>query len=331
MTLLLVLMMSQGSSASEKAKSAFDELQYAKAESEAQRAIRSGQLKVPQLRSMLEISAVSMAMQKRGSSAKDVFSYLLSVFPGYQVPSQFGPKVRAPFLEAKLASQATRVQLTNRSAPTDSACTVVITDPFKYVETISVVLVDGQSETAFEKSGTEMTHDQPMSFPGPKSVSGCRVDLKDRYGNVVAQFPEGGGTWPLNVPVPKPEVVQDTSIRNPNLPKASADPLLTRPEPGPVVEQSSGKTLPRVLAVVAGVIAVGAFTGAAVLGDASKAPDRIASKVESDASGRVTSLSQVRADELVKQSAQQALLANVLFGIGGASAAGGAVALGFSF
>jgi hypothetical protein len=332
MLVMLLMVVASNAEASAAAKAAFEELQYAKADAEASKAIRAGSLDASQFADMLEIRAVSAAMTKKSAAAKDLFNYLLSVAPSYQLPAQFGPRVRTPFLEAKTQSTSTRVQAINRSANTDTDCSVSVVDPLNYVDEVAVTLTAGVAKTVSSRKSTEFEADRPMLFKGSKSTDGCAVELKDRYGNVLAVAPEAGSKWTLGVVVPPPEdAMKDIRLKEPALREPNAlDQRLAEPnvEAKP---QASGSPALKVIGVVAGVAAAGAFVGAGIMGYRSQELDRTFLRVNRDSAGRISSVSQASVADLTKTSKEQATVANALFITGGVLAAGGILSFALSF
>jgi hypothetical protein len=304
-----------------EAQKAFDALKLPKAEALAQQAIQDGGLDTKQFVRMLEIRALSAALQKR-STAKELFAFLLAVSPSYALPAKFGPRARTPFLEAKASVDAIELRATPK--PELTRCIASIEDPLKFAAD-AVPLLQGSAEVLKPVA----INAQQVAFDVPKGVDGCAMTLRDRYGNALRRFPDEG-FWPMaSKPEPVPVVLEPRLQVEPS-PAPSKEVPTTASVQAPAAVVASGPGW-RIASIVLGVLAVGASAGAVAFGLMSQQPRRTFETLRFDAEGRVTNLSQVDANQITAAAVQQAFWANVCWVAAGVLAAGAGTTLVASF
>lgn len=95
-----------------KAQEAFDALEFEKVVALAPQPPEWKRFTRPQVIQALSLRALSLASVKRDQEAAVAFRQLLSIAPEFQLPEQFGPRVRTLMLEAKDVTEKDRLIIT---------------------------------------------------------------------------------------------------------------------------------------------------------------------------------------------------------------------------
>lgn len=318
----------------ERAIDLMDELKYP----EAARALdaartRSGNDRATVLQ-ILELQAVVASTLGQTARARDFFRALVSIAPDHQLGRDHAPRVRTPFFEAKSwISRRGALQLqADQPPPLGPISTVgarVVADPVKLAREIRFHLrADG---------GPWRTELVPLAggraaIPVTAHHLEWWAELLGEARSVLAQ--QGSEGQPVVWEAPGPVAPQ---------PPPPPEPLAARPAPpGPgapgaarappaEVPAAALEASPVAAPVGWGLIALGGLS-AGVAGyfgwRSSDARARIAG-AEVGADGITRGLTQREAFALDARARQDAVVANVLFGLGAAAGAGGFVVLVF--
>jgi hypothetical protein len=295
-------------------RTALDELRFAEADTLAQTAIRGGNLSATHFAALLEVRAVANALLKKGATSKDIFTLLLSCVPNYRLPSQYGPRVRSSFLEAR-AKNTGRIEIIDRSVAGSGVCSLAVSDPLHFANQLRVTLViDGKEST---QTASLETSEQPLVFKGDGQAQGCSAEALDLYGNVLVKAPEGQDVFDQLKPA-EPKPVAKVGIEEST--NAPPDPAsLAQLAPSAPVKSL---TPLRLTSFILGGLAIASAGTGAWFGYASQDPVRVLANVQRDEQGRIVSLTQADSVLVTERSQNQAVLANVFFGVASALAVG---------
>lgn len=265
---------------------------------------------------ILELEAVIAATLDQGERARGFFRALLSVEPEYKLSRDYAPKVLTPFFEAKdWVSRRGALRLEADPAPPGPISSLAVrvpADPVKLAHEVRFHLrADG---------GAWRTELAPLSA-GRASVAVTARRLEwwaELLGEAQAvlvqqgseQQPVTWGTVKLELPPPPAVAARPPPELVPAKPPKARAPA---GGPGPLVIAGWG------LVAVGGASAgVGGFFG----WRSSQARARVAG-AEAGSDGLIHGLTQAEAYALDAQARQDAVVANALFGAGGAVGAGG--------
>ncbi len=133
-TLVAVLLLAQSVDPLVEAQRAFDELQFERALALTPVPARWSGFSREEVVHALTLRALCLASVKRDDDARLTFRQLLALEPGWQLPDQFGPRVRTLVLEAKDAvSRAGPLTLA-----VESGAVVISGDAFGLAQSVSI-------------------------------------------------------------------------------------------------------------------------------------------------------------------------------------------------
>ncbi|MBL8920124.1 MAG: hypothetical protein JNJ54_14760 [Myxococcaceae bacterium] len=261
-----------------------------------------------QVLEILELQAVVYGTMNKEAKARDAFRELLTLNPGFKLPPEHPPRVRTPFYEAKEWVAQNEPLKLEQTATTEAGVTTltlsVKKDLLRLVKKARFVLTDGPApqvrEAALEAGLAKTTVEAPK-LGWTIQVLGARDAIVIELGPFTHEVPTGA---PVSVEQTRAEGNEGVSTAA----SAPASPSPLRPV---------GYAL-----FGAGVVAAGVGVVFGVLANGARA--RVTGATQ-DGQGLITSLTQRQAQTLEQQARSQAVLANVLFGVGGALAAAGVV------
>lgn len=266
------------------ARKALDELRYADAlaalpaESEVEGLTRA------QVVDLLSTRALALAALKREADATQAFKQLYLVAHDWQVPDEYGPRVRTLALEAK--DQAGRAGA------------------------LSLAYSAGQFQVTPDSTGWAKELELTWRERGGPAQS-VKLPLK----NFPAPWPSSSpvDAWARVVGLQGSTLLEWGSEATPN----HFAPELVAP-PAPVAEGPGFFSRPlNVAGVALGAAGLLAFIPAGVMANQSGAADRALAAATTDADGRVTSLTQREAFNIAASADQAATLSGVFFVTGG--------------
>lgn len=289
--LAVVLILTQAPDPLVEAQRAFDELQFERVLSLTPAPAAWKGLTREQAVRALSLRGLALASSKRDAEATVAFRQLLSLEPAWQLPEQFGPRVRTLVLEAKDAAERA-----GRLSISVEAGAVVVTggDAFGLAEQVS------------------------LSWKGPEGVRTVTKPLAPKLDAPWAS-PTGVTAW-LSVLGPGATVLATWGTQE--------SPKVLAPSAPSVTEAKQGKPLSRLSLIgivvgAAGLAAVGAGVYALTLADR---PQQALLGATRDSTGRITSLTQREAFALDANANTAWQVAGGLL-IGGALAVAGGVTL----
>jgi hypothetical protein len=267
------------------ARQALDELRYADAlsalppESEVQGLTRA------QVVDLLSTRALALAALKREADATQAFKQLFLIAHDWQVPDEYGPRVRTVALEAK--DQAGRAGVLSLSY---SAGQFQVTpDSTGWAKEVEL--------TWRERGGPAQSVKMPLkTFPAPWPTS-APVDA-----------------WARVVGLQGSTLLEWGSEATPN----RFAPEIVAPPPPPVAEAPGFFSRPlNVAGVAVGAAGLLAFIPAGVMAGQSGAANRALASATTDADGRITSPTQREAFNIAASADQAATVSGVFFVTGG--------------
>jgi hypothetical protein len=295
-----------------RAEQLMDALRYSDAAKALDAARAQPGLDRPTLLRILELQGIVAASMGRVDQARSAFRLLVSLDPERSLKGKFSPKVTAPFYEAKgwvvenggLRFEAAPPLLGQGTV--DAVVVRVPADPMKAGDKVRFHLREGGGEPRVVEAKLEggaaraETRGNPVAWWA--ELLGDRAEVLALIGSEEAPLTaqaEGGAAVTTTSPTGTPQVTQ--------------------------AGRGSDKPLLRTLSYVAlggGVVALGA---GGVFGIQSSVARGQLASAERDSLGRVTGMTQRQAVELDQRARDNAVLANVLFGAGGALAVAGGV------
>ncbi len=305
----------------EKATKLVADLQYTEARSALDAAIkRPGNDRDTMLR-IYELQGIVYATLNDAAKAGKAFQAMLVLEPERKLAGDYPPRVMTPFYEARgRASELGRLELKQLPAAIGNGrvgqlAVEVTTDPLKMVKKVKFhVRPDGGAwaELAGDMSGKTAS----------VSVDAARIEwwadaLAERDA-VVAQV--GSEAQPKIDSAAPAAVAKDTPKSEPltPAPATAEEPVVTKSSGGGV----SGGRIAGIGMMAGGVVVAGL---GAVFGVMAKGQQSRIDNAATNAQGQVTGITQKEAYQLDASARTNALIANVMFGVGGALAAGGLV------
>jgi hypothetical protein len=190
----------------EQAEQALVNLDYDNANKVASRVVQQRGLSHEQLVRAYRVVAITDAVLDKESASRDAFQQLLTYDPNYQGDSNLGPKVQAPFMEARgyLRAQAQQpgVEVSVQLRPSEAGTIrVTMRDPTHLVKRIAVSYRWG-GEGIFTTTPVQAAEGTSVEVPPPPSGT-TRLDyyvqaLDDRDGAV---FESGNASVPKSATV----------------------------------------------------------------------------------------------------------------------------------
>ncbi|WP_224245761.1 hypothetical protein [Hyalangium gracile] len=315
-TTLLLVPLARGESANPdlpRARMLFDRLRYP----EASRALDAARAHPGNdrdtLLQILEMQGVVAAMLQQPAKARTAFQTLLVLSPEHRLEGDYAPRVVTPFFEAKAwvgDHGALRLEPEPEQegpTPIERVTVRVAADPLKLGRAVRFHL---------RAEGADWSLQEVPLAKGEASaaVKGARVqwwaELLDERQAVLALV--GSATAPLLRAAPRPQ--------------AALNPPLTPTQDTPSVEKRSSATSTsawRKLAYVSLGVAAGTGAAGGYFGLRSRSARSQLEGAAVNEQGLTTGLTQREAFELDERARSNARLANVLFGIAGATAIAG--------
>lgn len=261
-----------------------------------------------QVLEILELQAVTYGTMNKEAKARDAFRELLTLNPAFKLPPEHPPRVRTPFYEAKeWVAQNTPLELAQASATEAGVTSLTLTvkkDTLRLVKKARFVLAEGPEprtrETAIESGLAKTTLDATKVVWSVQALGARDAVLVE-----LGPFTHAA----------KPEPVAASTMPAKPVEEAPPAAVATGPSPSPLRPIGYGL-------FGAGVVAAGVGVVFGVMANGARA--RVTGAAANE-QGLVTGVTQREAVALEQQARSQALLANVLFGVGGALAAAGVV------
>lgn len=286
-TLVSLLLLAQSLDPLAEAQRAFDELQFERALTLTPAPAGWAALGREEVVHALTLRALCLASVKRDDEARVAFRQLLALEPGWQLPDQFGPRVRTLVLEAKDA--------VSRGGPLTLAVeagTVVIGgDAFGLAQSVAMSW-RGADGTKSVKAPVASRIDAPWSAGEPVDVW---LTLLGPGDSVLLEW--GTATAPRHL-----------------------GPAMPAPAAAPAPSRLSGVAVAAIIAAGVGVAALGGGVFALTQADQPRAALASATR---DADGRITSLTQREAFLLDTRANTAWQAAGVLLVTGGVALATG--------
>lgn len=285
-TLVALLLLAQSVDPLAEAQRAFDDLQFDRALSMTPAPAQWSGFSREEVVHALTLRALSLASVKRDDEARLAFRQLLTLEPGWQLPDQFGPRVRTLVLEARDAvGRAGRLSLA--------------------VEAGTVVL---------EGDAAGLAQAVSMSWRSAGGTKSVKAPLANRIAAPWSTT-EAVDVW-LTLLGPADSVLLEWGTAA--APKHLAPAVVASPEPTPT--RLSTLSIAGIVAAGVGVAALGGGVFALTQADQPRAALAAATR---DADGRITSLTQRDAFALDARANGAWQAAGVLLVAGGVAVAAG--------
>lgn len=255
-----------------------------------------------QVLELLELQGLVYGTWNKEAKARDAFRELLTLNPDFKLGGEHPPRVRTPFYEAKgwvVDNAPLQVEPTAETGEKVTALVVTVKkDLLRLVKGVRFVVDEGAERGPRDVALTEGT--ARLGVDSGRVV--WRVELIGQHESTLLEL--GPFTHQTGAAVAKSE------------PEPPAPEVKDRP--------SSGGWMKPTGYVLVGVGAAGVVVGAIFGVMSSDGRSRVTNAATSPA-GLITSITQRDAATVEAQARQQALIANVALGVGGAFAAAGAL------
>lgn len=270
---------------------ALQDLQYAQALSSAPADTEVKGFSHEQVTAWLSTRALALAMLKREAEASAAFRQLFSVAQEWQVPDEYGPRVRTLVLEARAAAQrAGVVSLTFAGGAVQAK-----KDPFGFATDVELSWRAGKAAV----KTVRVPLAAEINPPWPNDV------VVEAWGRIVGLNGSTLATWGSEAHPQRFE------------PAVAVVP----PEPAPAPSKIRPMFIAGIATAAVGV--AGLAVGGVFMVQAGE-PGRVLASATRDQQGRITSISQRDAFALEARAKQDATLGTALLVAGGIAAAAGA-------
>lgn len=273
---------------------ALDDLQYAQAVSALPADSEVANFTRDQVISLFSTRALALAMVKREGDASVAFKQLFVVAPEWQLPEQYGPRVRTLVLEAKDFAQRAGVL----SLRFEKGAVRATRDALALG---TVVELTWRAGGAASKTVTfPITEQAPTPWPADARV--------EAWGRVIGLNGSTLATW--------------GSAEAPN--RFEPPPPVSVVKPVTPGGDSGGIKPMFVAGLASAAVGVGCLVAGGVFTARASEPGRVLASATRDADGRITSITQRDAFALEAQAKQSATIGTALLVVGGVAAAAGA-------
>lgn len=260
------------------------------------------------LKEIYTLQGIAFGTLGKEAKTRDSFRKLLLIAPEATLPSDLPPRVRTPFFEAKDWVSTNGPLLAVPSAELSeglvrSVKVLMQKDVLRLARSVRFHLKSGSADQTID---APLASNQAVALVGKPAVTWWAEVLNER-GGVLVEL--GSARQPRD----------DGVVAAAPVVTAAPPPSVELPAP---VTGGGWRRPVGIAAVGAGAVAAGVGL---ILGVQASDARRRVTNADRDELGRVTSISQRDAQALETTSRSQAVIANVLFGVGGGLAAAGVV------